>query len=360
MTTIARTPEDLTPLWFTDMLRGANRITDSVVATVAVDVVGTGQLGSLLRATLCYDRTEPGAPRSAIVKLASTDEGSRAMGVRTGAYEAEALFYQKIAPTIRMSLPHCDYAAFDADDGWTTLVLADLSGRAEPGDVLKASTVDQAAVALQELVGLQAPRWNDPQLAAEPWLDHNRTIALFDEVPGQAQAVLARFGDKLNSEHIALIERVAPLAPMWVRGWRTPRVVQHGDYRLDNMLLATRPEAPPITVVDWQTVKLGPPTIDASYYLGVCLPVEQRRRHEQSLVADYHRGLVAAGVRDWSWDDCWLEYRTQSIYGLYMALAFGAQVKQTDRGDAMFAMATRVYADLALDHDAAKLLEQQL
>jgi hypothetical protein len=30
------------------------------------------------------------------------------------------------------------------------------------------------------------------------------------------------------------------------------------------------------------------------------------------------------------------------------------------RGDAMFAMATRVYADLALDHDAARLLAQQL
>jgi len=282
MTTIAHTPEDLTPAWFTDMLRGAKRVTDSTVDTVEIDVVGTGQLGSLLRAALSYDRPEPDAPHSVIVKLASTDDGSRAMGVRTGAYEAEVRFYQQIAPTIRMDLPDCYYAAFDAQHGWTTLVLT------------------------------------------------------------------------------ALIERVAPLAPKWIRGWGTPRVVQHGDYRLDNMLLATRSDVPRITVVDWQTVKLGPPTIDASYYLGVCLPIEERRRHECDLIAEYHGRLIVAGVRDWSWDDCWLEYRTQSIYGLYMALVFGAQVKQTERGDAMFAMATRVYADLALDHDAAGLLEQQL
>ncbi|MEB3061938.1 ecdysteroid 22-kinase family protein [[Mycobacterium] zoologicum] len=360
MTTIARSPEDLTSAWFTGMLRGAKRITDSTVETVEIAVVGTGQLGSLLRATLSYDRAEPGAPDSVIVKLASTDDGSREMGIRTGAYEAEVRFYQQIAPTIQMGLPHCEYAAFDAQHGWTTVVMTDLSDRTEPGDVLQGSSVDQASAALQELVGLQAPRWNDPRLATEPWLDHSRTVALFDEVPGQAQAILARFGDKLEPEHVTLIERVAPLAPKWVRSWGTPRVVQHGDYRLDNMLLATHPGAPRIIVVDWQTVRLGPPTIDASYYLGVSLSVEQRRHHEKDLMADYHRSLIAAGVRDWSWDDCWLEYRTQSIYGLYMALAFGAQVKQTERGDAMFAMATRVYADLALDHDAAKLLEQQL
>jgi len=356
MVCIARTPGDLTAAWFTDMLRSAGHIADTKVDAVDNEVVGTGQLGSLVRSTLSYDAPLPEAPGSVMVKLASTDEGSRAMGVRTGAYEAEVRFYQRIAPTVEMDLPRCDFAALDEDEGWVTLVLEDLSDRAEPGDVLTAGTLDQAAAALRELVGLQAPRWNDPKLAAEPWLDHNRTIALFDEVPGQLEAILARFGDKLEAEHVSLIERAAPLAPKWVRSWGSPRVVQHGDYRLDNMLLATRPDVAPITVVDWQTVRLGPPTIDASYYLGVCLPAEERRRHERDLIAEYHRALVAAGVQNWSWEDCWLEYRTHCIYGLYMALAFGAQVKQTERGDAMFAMATRVYADLALDHDAAGLL----
>jgi hypothetical protein len=356
MTSIARTPDDLTAAWCTDMLRNAGRIPEAKVTDVAVEVVGTGQLGSLVRARLSYDTPTSDAPPSVMVKLASTDDGSRAMGVRTGAYEAEVRFYQQVAGTVGMALPRCDFAAVDEHEGWVTVVLDDLSDRTEPGDVMKAGTVDQAAAALHELVGLQAPRWNDAELAAQPWLDHARTIALFDEVPGQAEAVLARFGDQLDPEHVALVERAAPLAGKWTRGWSTPRVIQHGDYRLDNMLLATSPDVPPITVVDWQTVKLGPPTIDASYYLGVCLPVEQRRAHERDLIADYHAGLVAAGV-DWSWEDCWREYRTQSIYGLYMALAFAAQVKQTERGDAMFAMATRVYADLAIDHDAVALLE---
>ena len=139
MTTIARSPEDLTSAWFTGMLRGAKRITDSTVETVEIAVVGTGQLGSLLRATLSYDRAEPGAPDSVIVKLASTDDGSREMGIRTGAYEAEVRFYQQIAPTIQMGLPHCEYAAFDAQHGWTTVVMTDLSDRTEPGDVLQGS-----------------------------------------------------------------------------------------------------------------------------------------------------------------------------------------------------------------------------
>jgi aminoglycoside/choline kinase family phosphotransferase len=356
MATIARTPADLTAQWFTDMLRGAGRITGTVVIAVANEVVGTGQLGSVVRSTLAYDAPEPDAPRSVMVKLASTDDGSRAMGVRTGAYEAEVRFYEDIAPTVRLDLPRCDFAAFDEDQGWVTLVLEDLSDGTEPGDVMKAGTVDHAAASLRELVGLQAPHWNNSELEAQPWLASARTEALFDEVPGQFEAVLGRFGDKLDGEHVSLVERVAPLAPKWVRSWGSPRVVQHGDYRLDNMLLATHADVAPLTVVDWQTVRLGPPTIDASYYLGVCLPVEERRRHERDLIAEYHAELVGAGV-EWSWEECWLDYRRHSIYGLYMALAFAAQVKQTERGDAMFAMATRAYADLALDHDAADLLD---
>src|SRR5438128_1301328 len=125
MTSIARTPDDLTAPWCTDMLLNAGRISDTRVTDVEVEVVGTGQLGSLVRARLGYDAPAPDAPASVVVKLASTDDGSRAMGVRTGAYEAEVRFYQQVAGTVRMALPRCDFAAVD-EQGWCTIVLDDL------------------------------------------------------------------------------------------------------------------------------------------------------------------------------------------------------------------------------------------
>ena len=43
----------------------------------------------------------------------------------------------------------------------------------------------------------------------------------------------------------------------------------HGDYRLDNLLFG---EDGTVTVLDWQTVSWGPPLVDASYFIGGCLP----------------------------------------------------------------------------------------
>ena len=67
----------------------------------------------------------------------------------------------------------------------------------------------------------------------------------------------------------------------------------HGDYRLDNLLFAERHG---VTVLDWQTVSWGPPLVDASYFLGGCLPIEERRGHEERLLRGYHEQLLAHGV----------------------------------------------------------------
>lgn len=47
----AGTADDLTA-WFTEVLREAGHLGDGQVAEVSTEVVGTGQLGSMVRATL--------------------------------------------------------------------------------------------------------------------------------------------------------------------------------------------------------------------------------------------------------------------------------------------------------------------
>ena len=40
----------------------------------------------------------------------------------------------------------------------------------------------------------------------------------------------------------------------WLDAWEGPTVVQHGDYRLDNMLFDDGPN-PSVIVFDWQTAR---------------------------------------------------------------------------------------------------------
>jgi aminoglycoside phosphotransferase (APT) family kinase protein len=136
----------------------------------------------------------------------------------------------------------------------------------------------------------------------------------------------------------------------------SPWTVVHGDYRLDNLLFADGPGAPPVAVVDWQTVTHGPGVQDVSYFIGAGLLPDARREVERDLVRSYHEGLLAAGVEGYGWEACWYEYRRQTWAGLVMAIVASMLVERTERGDRMFmAMATR-HAGHALDHDAGALL----
>ena len=135
-----------------------------------------------------------------------------------------------------------------------------------------------------------------------------------------------------------------------------PRTVQHADYRLDNLLFGTDGGCPTVTVVDWQTVTLGPGPADVSYFLGAGLMPEQRRAHEETLVRDYHRQLISGGVEDYSWDRCLTEYRRHAYAGYIMAVGASMLVERTARGDEMFLTMARRHAAQVQDLDSEALL----
>ena len=54
----------------------------------------------------------------------------------------------------------------------------------------------------------------------------------------------------------------------------------------------------PLTVVDWQTVTVGPALTDVAYFLGCALPTEQRRAHYDDLLRAYHEALGPDAAAD--------------------------------------------------------------
>ena len=90
-------------------------------------------------------------------------------------------------------------------------------------------------------------------------------------------------------------------------------------------------------MLDWQAVRLGPPLIDDGIYLSSCLSPEDRRAHEDDLLRGYHDGLVAAGVRDFTFEDCLESYRSSSLYTFLLTVGVSVTLEQTERDDEMFA-----------------------
>jgi len=185
------------------------------------------------------------------------------------------------------------------------------------------------------------------------WIaDPARTIGVFDALPAGLQPFLTRFGDELDAAHVTLFERVIPHAGEWVRSWKAPTVVQHGDFRSDNIMFSTNLRNRRIAVIDFQTVRLGPPGVDPAYYLGSALATEDRRSAERDLIAGYHEQLLSWGVAGFGFHDCWDSYREGAMYGVLLFVGMAGQVASTERGDQLIVDQIRRYAEMALDLDA--------
>lgn len=362
-TQIVSSGASLTADWFASVLTDAGLLDGARVARVDTAPIGGGAFGRMVRAQLTYEGTTD-APSSVVVKFPTDDPGSLGLALAMGMYELEVRFYQDVAPLLTdVGIPACYAAAVDPASGLFTLVLEDLSELASPlanlgeseSNGSEARLVETCDNALAALVQIQAPLWNSPALSKFDWLaDPARAIGMFDAMVGGLDPFLARFGHSLDAGHVTFFETFLPRAGEWVRGWKPPTVIQHGDFRSDNLLFGTAPAARPVTVIDFQTVRLGPPGVDPAYLVGSSLPTEQRRVAERDLVTAYHERLRAAGVDGFGWDECWAAYREGALYGAFMFVGLASQVESTETIDRFIAAQARRYADMAIDLDAAR------
>jgi len=328
----------LTPSWLSDAL-------GTKVAAVQTEPVGTGQVSDSVRLFLTY-AGDTALPVTMVAKVPAADPSSRAAARAVRTYEVEAKFYAEVAERLDAGIPTCYFAGYDPEPDEYAVLLADLAP-ALPGDQLAGLGTADAAAAITEMAALHAAGWDDPALAALPWLNrHDADAAAFTAamVTDLYTGFKDRYAADLDPRVIALIEDFLPSMGTYLAAREGSSTLTHGDFRADNLLFG----GPRTAVLDWQTCAYGPGLADLSYFLGSSLPVEIRRSHEEALVRDYHTALTARGVH-LTWDDCWTAYRRHAFHGIVMAIGAAMLVERTERGDEMFRTMTTRHAHHALD-----------
>ena len=124
--------------------------------------VGSGQVGKCLRLNLSYRGAHTG-PESLVAKFASDDPSSQATGVMLLNYWREVRFYQDMQHRLPIRTPQCLYAEIEGQGPRFCLLMEDLAP-AQQGNQLDGCSAQYAQAAVQQLVGLHAPFWNDPSL----------------------------------------------------------------------------------------------------------------------------------------------------------------------------------------------------
>jgi hypothetical protein len=354
---IADIPSALTPDWLTEALTRAGHLAGARVVDTARHPLGTGQMCDSVRLVLTYDAPTE-LPPSLVAKLPAADPTSRATALSLRNYEREVRFYQQLAPTLPMRTPAAYYADIDVSTAAFVLLLEDMTPAAA-GDQLAGCPPETAELAITELVGLHAPRWDDARLTELDWLygdpaasQQFLSVLLPNLWDGFRERYAADLAPHVHQAGDLLFARLDEFLTRDVDA----RTIVHGDYRLDNLLFDPSPGGTPITVVDWQTCGVGPALADVAYFIGAGLLRDDRQAVEEGLVRDYHRALLAAGVSGYGWDRCWRDYRRGTWAGLVMAVAAPMLVERTARGDQMFMTMASRHARHALDLDADEVI----
>lgn len=349
-------PDNVTADWLTAVLSGAGY--DGTVTSFTKKNVGTGQVGQNVRFALSFDG-DHSAPDTIVGKFPSSDAESRAAGVSQLTYMREAMFYKHILPTVQIQTPTPLFVDFNEETHAFVLMMEDLAPAVQ-GDQITGCSIAHASLAMDQIAKLHGPRWGDTSLDDISWLAGTKKASS----PLDQDLYLffwngfkERYAERLTQDEIDLGTEFSNYFLRYASEYDGPRCVTHGDYRLDNMLFGTSEGGHPLAVVDWQTVGYGPGASDVSYFIGAGLLAEDRRAHEKDLVKQYHQGLLAFGVKGYSFDDLWHHYRRFSFSGFVMAVIASMLVGRTDRGDDMFMAMAKRHAQQAVDHDAMALVK---
>jgi hypothetical protein len=324
------TSSELTAPWLTSALRASSAVDSSAVTGFTWCLVAEqGAAGIVGRVSLDYDRPEPGAPASVVIKFATPHSPIRTLMHRFGLYRAEVEFYRQLSADAGIPTPRCHYADIDTQSGYFVLVMEDMKD-SRPGDPLR-PTVPDVEVAVDHIAGFHARWWKHPRLRDLDWLVYPegpafeaRAAGLKLVFSGAVGAVRQRLGSEFPEVLSEACDRILAGWPAFIAS-RVPAAptLVHRDFHAQQLFFPSE-RGGRFAVYDWQTVSIGCGGDDVSRIIAMGLRSTDRAAHEHRLIDRYYAGLLQHGVSDYSAEQCTRDVRlglTASLSTNVMAAA---------------------------------------
>jgi hypothetical protein len=353
-------PDGLTPDWYTAAFRSRGALgsaTEVVSATTEPVGVGVGVLSLLWRVHLAYD--EGAGPATAILKLPHTVAGARQTADAFSFYGREVNFYRQAGHRTPLGTPEIYAAEYDPATKDFVLLMEDLGDRRQY-DQLDGCSIDDALIAAKEIAAHHAWYWQDQEIIDADWTfrtcDPPNPQALPPTLRQSWPLIESEFAHLLPGPLLDAARRMPDVCvDLLERLSEPPLSLLHGDYRLDNLFFDPG-EADPVVAVDWQICGLGRSAYDIAYFMSQSVTPEDRKAADESVLRAYHDALRAGGVEDYSFEQCWEDYRLAILFCSVYPLNAGALDLVNDRARALFEAMLDRSAKAILDLDALDLM----
>lgn len=320
------TPEEVTAVWLTNALAHSGTLMETAVANVnCTSMNGAGYAGQVARLTLSYDELVENAPTSLIAKFSNPDPTIRE--ALHDLYVREVRIYQEMIDEISLAVPQCYYSDVDEESGHAILLLEDLA-HLRTGDIAQGCSIEDAETVVTNFAKHHAQWWQNPLLDEIDYLRYELTVdpewatTYRDWWSQFEQIVTTLLPDCFIPSSLLDVGHQSSCQLQEVNNlWKnTPFTLMHKDTHLDNLMFANDKNDPSLTVIDWQLCGSGPGVSDITYFLIFSMPVLLRRQSEVRLLKLYHATLLANGVTNYCFEQCWHDYRLAFFRNLRTAV----------------------------------------
>ena len=262
----------------------------------------------------------------------------------------EVEFYNIIAETMnKMPIPICYDAAFSRITGWGHKILENLSQTHEtislPLNVYLPPQRRYCEMAIDTLAELHAFWWDHQKLKAfskhahvlytykENSFNEKSIIAWFNNQKIRLKQLLNLLGDRIGKKTKEMLTIIFLKFPQ-VANARLKKenlTVIHGDAHFWQFFYPKNIDDVKCKAIlsDWMMWSVGVGGQDLAYMIGMFLFPKNRHMMEKELIKRYHNNLVKFGVNNFSWDECWYDYRLFNLLNIYRVVWWWSVVSYT-------------------------------
>ncbi|MBL8163064.1 MAG: phosphotransferase [Anaerolineae bacterium] len=313
--------EQITAEWLTGILTRNEALTEGHIAALTLDV-DARELSTSVRLRVEYTAGAAGArPEKLFLKMVNADMEVEFFG------PSEVNYYVRDYVGVPdVPIPRCYDAAYSPELRRYHVLLDDLADT-HFASWNRPPTLEHGRALAEGLAALHAHWWDAERLASagEPIHDAaaiRRFVSIAE--PGAGHIINA-CADQLQSHWPQSIYTLYAQHPARLID-RTRDAngftLIHGDTNLSNILIPINGDRPLYIVdrqpFDWSlTTWLG--VYDLAYTMVLKWDAELRRALEKPVLEHYHAHLLARGIRGYSWEQLWQDYRLCAPMAVYVA-----------------------------------------
>lgn len=234
----------------------------------------------------------------------------------------EAKFFDTWAREMNINIPAPYWSGWE-DNVQGLVLMEDLAGRNVTfGNATRPISVEQQAQTLALLARMHARWWQSPSPKvlknfSTVWQASDRVVMRMLEPEYFASCMRKPRCEAMTGAYRDRERILSGLRAQWSKSLEIPQCFSHGDAHLGNMYF--EPDGTP-GFLDWQAWQEGPYMHDVAYSIIGNLTVQDRRAHQEELLAGYLEALTAEGITNVpDRAEAWEAYRRHAMHGFMWA-----------------------------------------